>query len=240
MPLYEALAEDSRMRRRTIADGLEVLREKAGFGINDHALVRIAQMTLPSAKVVGLVQLWFETPTKTFIVSMPTAIEFKAMPDGASRPETFEIFLLDSATVDYHGHVQLNDGSRLRAVTVIPTLLPLEPSELDWRIVHATVRAIGAEKRCYRRLTDKAPGRFRRLRQHSRSRVLRRTLRDQSFLDCRALRGLRTPPLKELIYRLAAANPELKKISGQKISDALRMFGVRIPASRPRRTGSNG
>jgi hypothetical protein len=238
MPAYEILDQASRSSRRGIADMLEVLRNKASFGDGDCALIDIGRMKLPSGEAMGLVQIFFSTPVKTYIVSLPTAIHFKAIRDGASRPETFEIFRLDGAKVDCSGRVQLNDGSRLRAVTVIPAVLPLEPSELDWRIVHATVRAIGAEKRCYRRLTDRAPARFRRLRQHGRSRLLRKTARGRWFLDCGALRGLRTPPLKELVYRLMQQDPALKKVSGQKISDALRMFGVRIPASRPRRTGA--
>jgi hypothetical protein len=123
---------------------------------------------------------------------------------------------LSGAKVAADGHVELLNGVCLRAVVVTPALLPLEPSPLDWRIVHATVAALKAEKRCYRRLTDTGPP-------HG------------LFLDCSELSALRTPPLKELLYRIKEVDLELNEVSSQKVSNALRMFGVRIPAPRPRR-----
>ena len=59
--------------------------------------------------------------------------------------------------VDGIGKVVLADGTNLRAVEVIPAYLPLEPSELDRRIVRHAISMIGAEQRCYRRLGDGLP-----------------------------------------------------------------------------------
>src|SRR5262249_37607383 len=121
--------------------------------------------------------------------------------------------------------VALTNGAELRAVELVPALLPRNPSELDWRIVHHTVAIIGAEERCYRSL----------------GKGLRRPLRDMvpdaRFLDCQQLSGLDLPPLKVLALDIAARDPTLKRLSQQKIADALRKFGIRIPRPRPRRNG---
>ena len=65
--------------------------------------------------------------------------------------------------MDSIGKVVLADGSRLRAVEVMRTHLPLEPSELDWRIVHHVILLIGAEERCTRYLADGLPSPFREM-----------------------------------------------------------------------------
>jgi hypothetical protein len=238
MSVYQRLAEETRSSRRTISDVLDVVSRQAWFENSHRATMNVGPMKLPSGEVVGIVQVLFCAAETTYIVSLPTAMAFEAICDEDSRREKYCIFRLDGATFNCNGHVYLKDGVRLRAVTVLPALLPLEPTALDWRIVHATVSAIGAEKRCYRRLTDRPPRRFGRLQRQSRPRLLRRTARDQWFLDCRALRGLRIPSLKEMIYRLRKLDPQLSSVSGQKIADALRMFGMRIPATRPRRASA--
>ena len=86
--------------------------------------------------------------------------------------------------MDGNGKVALLDGTNLRAVEVIPAHLPLEPSELDWRIVHYTISIIGAEKRCYRHLGDGLPARFQGL------------IPDRRFLDCSTLSDLKAPAPK--------------------------------------------
>ena len=236
--LFVRLAEDKRTSRRSISDVLEVLTSRAAFGSTDHAVLAVGPMKLPSGQGVGLVQILFATPIKTYIVSLPTATGFNAVCSGSrsSRPEKFDIFLLDGATINYDGQVQLKGGVRLRAVTVIRAQFALKPTELDWRIVYATVMAIGAEKRCYRRPTDRTPRRLRCRRKQSRRHLLRKCLGDQLFLDCRALRGLRIPSLKRLIHRLISLNPGFANISDQKIANTLRMFGIRIPTHRQRVT----
>jgi hypothetical protein len=51
---------------------------------------------------------------------------------------------------------------------------------------------------------------------------------------CAALKDLELPSLKHLAWQIAKRHPTLK-FSDQKIAYALRNFGIRIPASRPRK-----
>jgi hypothetical protein len=211
MSTYERLAEEDRLLRRTLADALEVLCKRAGFYSSHQATIAVGGLRLPSGQVVGLTQLLFRTSAKTYVVSLPTAVKFQAIAAEASRVETFDVFRLDGAIVESDGLVHLADGTQLRAVKVIPAPLPLQPQDLDWRIVHATVKAIGAEKHCYRRLTDAF---------------------SEEFVDCAKLRDLSPPSRKKLIYLIAKVDPELGKVSGQKIADTLWMFGIRRPVRR--------
>jgi hypothetical protein len=55
------------------------------------------------------------------------------------------------------------------------------------------------------------------------------------FINCGALEGLELPSLKYLAAQIGKKDPTLKRLSHQKIADALRKFGMRIPASRPRK-----
>jgi hypothetical protein len=65
--------------RRTVNDALEVLRREAQFKDNDRAKFRIGLLKLPSADVVGLVEIVFDAPLreKGFIVSLPTCVRFR-------------------------------------------------------------------------------------------------------------------------------------------------------------------
>ena len=115
------------------------------------------------------------------------------------------------------------NGAVLRAVEVIPAKLPLKPSDLDWRIVHHVVSIIHAEDRCYRSL-----------REHAKPKCLDvpgEMIPDTRFLDCSALDGLKLPSLKHLAKQIGKKDPALKRLSRQKIADALRKFGMRIPTS---------
>jgi hypothetical protein len=232
---YERLAEDTKSSRRTIADAVDVLCSQAGFAWRDHATIHVGQMRLPSTETVGLIQILFSTPQKIFIVALPASTKLQATGDQDTSPKTFDVMRLHHATVDVDGVIHLPDGIKLKAAEVRPHRLPLNPTALDWRIVHATVKALNAEKRCYRRPTDRLPKRLRRLRPFPRPRLLRRSLQNFLFLDCSALPGLRVPALKELAYRLREVDPFLKAASDQKIASALRTFGIRIPRPRPRR-----
>ena len=62
MRQYERLAEQDRLSRRTIMDALEVLRQIADFQADDHAEIHIGLLKLPSAAVVGLVDMAFVAP----------------------------------------------------------------------------------------------------------------------------------------------------------------------------------
>lgn len=233
---HERVAEKQRTSRRTMADALAALSAAGQFSDTDRATILVGPLKLACGRIVGVIQILFVNGAgTTLIVSLPTASHFLGAPDGTATREEFEISKLNGASVFGDGNVILTDGDRLRGVEVVPTELIDPPSELDWRIVHLTVSIIGAEKRCYRRLTDKPPGRFRQRKTYKIPRSVRNSLRDKRFLDCSALVGLEIPPLKVLAGQLGQQDWTLKKISRQKVADSLRKFGMRIPVPKPRR-----
>ena len=224
MPQYERLCEEGRISRRTMADAIEVLHEKAGFGDNDRAEISIGPLKLPSAEVVGLVQIIFDPQfgDKAYVLSLPTSKEFKAYRANARQRERFDIAELHGAILDGRGAVLLTNGTALRAVEVIPARLPLAPTELDWRIIHQTLSIIRAEH-CYRHWASGLPPQ------------LQEMVADLRIVDCRTFGGLTLPQLKVLSSRIKERDPILRMLSTQQVADALRKFGIRIPVSRPRR-----
>jgi hypothetical protein len=229
MQRHEWLREAERNRRVTVSDAIEVLAQSGAFGGGDVAEIQVGGICLPSGKVVGLTNVSFNNDAldKTLVVSLATSAQFNAKRQGESAARTFSIFELDGATVANDGSVRLSDGTILRAVEVIPANLPLKPSELDWRIVRHVIRIIGAEGRCYRSL-----------REHAKPRCLdlpHDIIPDIRFIDCSALKGLELPSVKSLVAQIAKIDPALKNLSRQTIANALCKFGMRIPASRPRK-----
>jgi hypothetical protein len=220
---YTTLSDDEMQSRRTIADALEVLRQAAGFQEADYAKVEIGLLTPPSGETTGLVILLFEVASEdiTYVVSLPASARFRAVGDTGSK-EDFEISRLDGAIVSARGSVRLTDGTELRAVEVVPSYMPIEPSELDWRVVQYTVALVGAEKRCYRSLREGAAP------------ELQPMIPDLRYLDCSSLSGLDLPPLKVISGCIREKDRSLRKISEQKVADALRTFGMRVPKARPR------
>jgi hypothetical protein len=223
MPQYERLCEEGRISRRTMADAIEVLHQKAGFGDNDRAEIAIGLLKLPSAEIVGLVQIIFDPQIgdKAYVVSLPTSKQFKAYRTHARQRAWFDIVELHGALLDGSGTVLLADGTALWAVEVLPTRLPLEPTELDWRIVHCTLSIIGAAH-CYRSWGYGLPPQ------------LQRMLADLRILDCGTLGGLILPLLKAVAFDIRQRDPLFADISDQQIANGLRKFGIRIPRSRPR------
>jgi hypothetical protein len=72
-------------------------------------------------------------------VSLATAAKFTAKSQVEKGARRFNIFELDGAQAGNDGIVRLSNGIVLRAVEVIPAKLPLEPSKLDWRIIHHVI-----------------------------------------------------------------------------------------------------
>jgi hypothetical protein len=227
---YKRLQEENRNRRRTVVDAIETLKEQICFQDNDRAELRIWLIELPSGDVVGLVNVFFESlPDITLIVSLPTSIFFRARQPEQSEFQHFDIAELDGASLDGAGNVELKDGTRLRAVEVVPARLPYEISELDWRIVNHTVSMMGAEERCYVH-----PSR-------SSSPKQRQIAREHRLLDVSTLVGLGAPPLlKQIKGTFLDQNTDVKNISEAKISDTLSKFGMRRHARRPRKNSPIG
>jgi hypothetical protein len=218
LPQYKWLREKGRTHRRTIADAIEVLRQDARFKDTDRARIQVGGLRLPSQETVGLVAVFFDSlDERTFIVSLPTSSEFRAKRPGHSKADIFDIFELDDAIVDGNFAIQLRDGTVLRAVEVVPALLPHIVTETDLSIVHQTIELVGAKDETrYRFPADL------------------KLLADG--LDCGTLPSLqdRIPLLKQIKAHIEDHEPSLKGISEQQISDSLRKFGMRIPKKRPR------
>lgn len=220
MKKHERLAERDRLSRRTAMDALEVLRKEAGLREEDRAEFHIGLMRLPSRDIVGLVDIHFDSPARKTVccVSLPTASHFSAIPDNFPVSRRYEIARLDSASIDGRGRVQLNDGTKVRAVKIEElACLPIKPSCLDWRIVHLTLELVGA-RHCYRSLREDFPPDQRNM------------VPDVHFLDVARVSDLVLPPLRDIAAFIAG---RYKKVSGQQIANSLRKFGIRHPQARP-------
>ena len=219
MKEYKHLAEADRNLRRTAMDAVEVLRNEVGFQDDDQAEFQIGLMRLASGNLVGLVEIHFDDLTGKVVyrVSLPTSTHFHAIPHGFPVRRRFEIARLSHAKIDGYGLIWLNDGSELRALEIEPAHLPLEPSGLDWRIVHLTLECVNARD-CYRGAQEGVPP------------DLRDMVPDLHFLDFARLSDLVLPPLKDIADYIAKKH---RKVSGQQIANSLRKFGIRHPQDRP-------
>lgn len=223
---HRLLRQDERDHRFTISDAIHVLACDAGFGSNDAARVKVGIFPLPSRDRVGLVNVCFDNHAfgRTEIVALTLSDKFRARRDNEAHVSQFSISDLDGATVDYRGIVRLSDGSMIRTVKVVPAKLPLKPSKLDWQIVHHVICIVEAESRCYRSV-----------REHARlccPDVPPDMLPSDLFIDCSALAGIELPSLKYLVQQIGKRDPALKKLSDQKVADALFVFGMRVPKRR--------
>jgi hypothetical protein len=214
-----------------MADAIEVLEAEANFKSDDCATVRLQPLQLPSAAVVWLASVVFDDPAEEigFVVPLRTAKAFRAIGMHNSGKRLFEMELLEGATTDISGVVTLVNGDRVRALELVPALLPYELSELDEKILHLTISMIeGAESRCYRDLRDDLPT------------AERGGIPSLKFLDFSKLTdGLHRPALK--IPYLKVIRGEFEETysrevspSEQKIADALEKAGLRVPRRRPK------
>ena len=132
MQQYVALDQDGRTKRRTVADALEVVRQRLGVVEITRAEIRLAPFALPWGGSTAAVVVLF--PDLGCYVSLPASARFGARTDTSPQRQAFEIALLEGAEICSDGSVLLKDGSRLRAVEVEPTGLH-RPSALDERIL---------------------------------------------------------------------------------------------------------
>ncbi|RXH25796.1 hypothetical protein XH99_02850 [Bradyrhizobium nanningense] len=210
MPRLKWLQQEECENRRSIADAVNVLHAQAVFDRVRTAEIRAGRLRLPSKQIVGLVGVFVENAAAqtTSLVTLPSATNFRARRHGSQELEEFDVFRLDGATVDGSCAVELVDGTRLRAVEVIPASLPYKVTELDWRILHHTIAMMNAEQECY---TYPIP-----------------FAQPTGALDCSKLPALRgkVPPRKEILRYIAKQEPALKRPSRQKIDDTLHKFGM--------------
>jgi hypothetical protein len=211
-----ALDEERQASRRTVADALEVVHQTLGLNEIAPDEIRIVPLQLPSGECATVVLVVFAD--LGCHVSLPPAARFRALSGTSSQPEIFEISALDHADSD--GSVLLVDGTRLRAVEVIPTRMPYELSKLEQQILQRVI-TLTESYDCYRSLREGLPEHF----QHM--------VPDLHALDYSRVRMIQAPPLKVIRAFIEDHDPELK-VSNQKIADALAKCGVRVPRRRPR------
>jgi hypothetical protein len=218
MPQLMALDEAGRTQRRTVADALEVVRQRQGVGEITRAEITLAPFALPwGGSTAGVVVLF---PHLGYGVSLPASARFSARTDSLPQHQTFEIALLDGAEICSDGSVLLKDGRRLRAVEVEPTGLH-KPSALDERILQHVI-ALTNSFHCYRSIREGLPE------------DLQRQLPDLRALDYSRVRTIQPPALKVIRGYIEQNDPQVR-VSTQKIADALARCGVRAPRRRPRR-----
>jgi hypothetical protein len=227
---YNVLREASRDQRTTIADAINVLETEANFKSDDCATVWLQPLQLQTTVVVWLVSVIFDGPADAvgFVVPLRTAKAFFAVDMNDSRKRRFEIELLEGATIDASGVVSLANGDQVRALELVPAQLPYKLSELDERILHLTLSMIkGAESRCYRDLRDDLPA------------AERGGIPSLRFLDFSKLAegperpALKVPYLKVIRGKFEETYPRAASPSEQKIADALKKAGIRVPRRRP-------
>jgi hypothetical protein len=205
MQISVRLQEGNRTSRRTIADALEVVRQQLGLNEITRARIEIVPLQLPSGECTALVDVVF--PEYGCRVSLPTSARFKALNETGSPHTLLEIYKLNRAEVCSDGWVQLTDGTRLRAVEVVPTHLPYELSDLEKRILRHVISLTRADNNCYRSIRRGLP-------EHLQQQV---------------------PDLRNVDYVIRAYiedNDPVLRVSNQKIADALATCGVRIPSRR--------
>jgi hypothetical protein len=209
--------------RDKISDAVAVLRADAGFGDRHRATIRVLPMRLPSAEVVGAVDVLFEAPwvPGVYIVGLRYAPGFRGR-RLRSGFEEYPIFELNRATVDAVGTVTLADGTVLEDVEMLTAPMLAEPTDLDSKILAAALKVIEGGEACFRTLQEDVPAAHRAF------------VPDIRPLDWGRLRNLKTPPLKQLVAAIKVVDPELADKSSQKIADTLRKFGIRVPIPRPR------
>lgn len=225
MPPFVILGSKDRRSRRTIADCLEVVSGHVDLSTLDEIKLQIGSLRLPSGQIVDLSLVRFHAHDAIYVVSLPSSTEFTALPEGGHQRERFNITQLHGSAVDAQGNVSLAKGGILRAVEVIPTPLPLKPTNLDWRIIHATLSVIeGAAEICYRHFTSGLPAPY----------------CDMEWppllaIDCAKLPFVPALKLNEILYRLCKLDKSFAQISSQKIADTIRKFGIPIAPTRVRK-----
>jgi hypothetical protein len=217
MQRYDTLAEGNKHNRRSVADAIDLLTTHADFRAS--SLAKISTLPLPLAAKKPLFQLCiaFENLAAkvTFLVWLPTSSRFKAKSLHQRRADEFETADLNDASIDFDGNVVLTTGVRLRAVEVIPTTLPYELSDLEWRILKCTIQCMKIEDMVVRTLGEELDV------------DVRATLPLIRRIDFQRLQGFEVPPLKVLQDFITRNERDLEGVSLEKISSTLSRCGMR-------------
>jgi hypothetical protein len=212
------LKEDSRTKRRTVADALEVVRQELGVDEIPGAEIKVGPIQLPSGEATAVVMV--VCPDFDCWVSLPASGSFTALSGRSSQRHRLEISCLGGAKVGPDGSVVLTDGRWLRGVEMVPTYMPYALSPLEERVLRHVIEFTKSYE-CFRNLRDDLP-------QH-----LQPGIPDLWVLDYGRLHTIPRRLLKTIKAYIETHDPELR-VSNQKIADALAKCGVRMLRRRPR------
>lgn len=234
---YEFLRQRERRHRRTINDAIAVFEEELhvkaenAFASGFTAKVQVSNLGLPWSDTVSVVSCIFTNAAmeRSFVVPIATSSTFRAAPERVTEHQSFDIFQLNDAEIFSSGDLRLTDGMRLRAVEVVPTPLPYNPTDLERRIISFTVRKTGEIDRCYPSLFASLPPDL------SEGLPDIRMLDYSTFAESKDRPRLKIPALKVIRADFLKENDDIKSLSLQKVSDALTKAGLFIPIRRRKR-----
>jgi hypothetical protein len=222
---FDRLLDEEKDKRRTIADAVEVLCKHGNFRERDHAIIRVDPLQLPSSESIALVHAAFDSfvDNLTYFVWLPSSGKCKGRREGLWGLEVLDIFELSGGIIHFDGSVMLQNGTLLRAVEVIPALLPLELSDLDWCILHKTIAFMEIENCVYRSHWEGL------------DRYFQTGLPDCRSLDFGRLAGIKVPLLKQIRGYISEDKSVKTVPSEEKIAATLKKCGMRVPPPRPRK-----
>jgi hypothetical protein len=148
---------DGRRSMRSLVDALAKLEEAGCLKEGDHATVRAFWMQLPDGVMVATVAVIAPGEHRRRVI-LPSAVRFIAKNTVGERRER-PVEELDGALTDRDGNVQLQDGSYLHGVELIPVHLPEELTEAEKEVLLCVLDVLGLKKECYRPLhAELVPG----------------------------------------------------------------------------------
>jgi len=128
-PAMRPLKEDSRDKRRTVADALEVIRQEPEVEEMAGAEIRVSPFELPSGEATAVVAV--VCPDFDCFVSLPASWWFTALSEKCSQRQRFEIPCL--------------------GVEMVPSHMPYAMSPVEQRILWHVI-ALTESYDCYRNL----------------------------------------------------------------------------------------
>ena len=204
---------------RTLIDAVDKLEKLGGITEDSRAVIETAPLPLPSGKITHLITLvGAGTDGHVWRIALPSSNEVRASDTFGVR-RLYEVSVLDGATVELAGNVNLVDGRFIHAVEFLPTLLHHHLTKLEETIIRHVIRLLKAEKPCrpYRSLETEAP--FVR-------EGVEELLKYANGLDYSVLPKLVLPPLNVIEHELAKRFPELKR---QTMTLAFFKAGIPLP-----------
>jgi hypothetical protein len=205
------LSFDGRKSLRSMADALEVLRNRGALQGTGNIECNVLPMQLPNGGVIGLVSVMGprQEDGRRPVIWMPSAVKFSAISMSKVR-QTFDIGLLNNAISDQDGNVTLHTGQHVRGVNLIPVPVHYDFDSTQHAIVCHALKLLGKQDECWRPVDE-------------------RLLPGIKLLDYSTIRNIRVRGRKQLLYDIAKHVPGM---SASFIAKTLSAAGMRGPRSR--------